>query len=68
MRDWQNRHPSDQDYTIYFSNPNDLISDVGVYILKRSERYFVLRSLIDVLSYRHQFNAVGIYNECAVAA
>jgi len=68
IRDWQNQHPSNQDYTVYFSNPNDLTSDIGVYIIKRSGRYFVLRSLVDVLSYRHSFNADNIYNECVVRA
>ena len=68
MRDWQNKHPADQDYTIYFSNPNNLTSDVGVYIIKRSGKYFILRSLIDVLSYRHNFNADNIYIECAIKA
>jgi hypothetical protein len=68
MRDWQNRHPSDQNYSIFFPNPNDLVSDIVIHITKRSGRYFVLRSLVDVLSYRHQFNPDRIYTECAVAA
>jgi len=68
MRDWQNQHPADQDYTIYFNNPNNLNADIGVYIIKRSGKYFVLRSLVNILSYRHSFNAHNIYIECAIKA
>ena len=68
MREWQNRHPADQDYSVYFSNPNDLTSDIGIYIIKRSGQYYILRSLINVLSYRHNFNADHIYRDCAIGA
>jgi len=66
IRDWQNQHPADQDYSVYFTNPNDLTADIGVYIIKRSGRYYVLRSLVKVLSYRHRFNPDHIYQDCAV--
>ncbi|MDR0503588.1 MAG: hypothetical protein LBH16_09755 [Treponema sp.] len=66
MREWQNQHSADQDYSVYFQNPGNLSADIGIYIIKRSGRYFVLRSLVAVLSYRHHFNAEHIYNDCAV--
>jgi len=39
MSDWQNRHPADQNYTVYFTNPSNLTADVGIYIIKRSGKY-----------------------------
>jgi len=65
MCEWKNRHPSDQDYSIYFENPKSP-GDVRLQIIKRKGSYFIPRSIINILSYRHSFNADGIYSHCAV--
>ena len=66
MRGWQDRNPSDHDYSIYFDNPKKQ-GDIRLQIIKRREIYFIPRSIVNILSYRHGFNASGIYSECSVA-
>ena len=66
LTEWKNRHPSDQCYNVFFAPANNRKGDVGLNIIKRSGRYYVSRSLINVISYRHSFDASNIYRECAV--
>ena len=65
MRDWQDRNSSDHDYSVYFDNPNKP-GDVRLQIIKRSDKCFIPRSIVMILSYRHYFNAENILLECAV--
>ena len=67
MREWQNRHPNNQDYSVHFDHP-DVTGDIELHIIKRSGRFYIPRSLIGILSYRHCFNADDIYFECSVEA
>ena len=65
--EWQDRNPSDHDYSVYFDNPKKP-GDVRLQIIKRKERYFIPRSIIKILSYRHSFSAEDIYSECSAEA
>ena len=65
--DWQDRNPSDHDYSVYFDNPKKP-GDVRLQIIKRSEKYFIPRSIINILSYRHSFDTTDIFFECAIKA
>ena len=65
--EWQDRNPSDHDYSVYFENPKRP-GDVRLQIIKRKEAYFIPRSIINILSYRHSFNTDDIYSECSVKA
>ena len=65
FREWQDRNPSDHDYPIYFDNPQKP-GDISLQIIKRKERYFVSRSIINILSIRHSFDADVIYSECSI--
>jgi hypothetical protein len=64
--DWKNKHPNNQDYQVFFDHPGGTTGDIGLHIIKRSGQYFISRSLVTILSYRHRFNADHIYSECAV--
>ena len=65
MREWKDRNPSNHDYSIYFENPKKP-GDVRLQIIKRREMYFVPKSLVNILSYRHSFSVDNIYSECSV--
>ena len=65
MREWQDRNTSDHDYSVYFDNPQKP-GDVRLQIIKRKEKYYIPRSIINILSYRHSFNPDGIFSECSV--
>jgi len=65
--EWRNRHPDDQNYSVYFNSPfGKLPGDIFIQIIKRSGKYYISRSLIKVLAHRHLFNAENIYSNCAV--
>jgi len=64
ITNWQNQHPADQNYLVYFNHPNNEIGDIVLSIIKRKEKYYISRSLVGILSYRHHFNADNIYTEC----
>jgi hypothetical protein len=66
--EWKNRHPNDQDYTVYFIRDGSTKSDIGINIIKRSEKYYVSLSLVKILAYRHQFETKDIYKECSLSA
>jgi len=66
MRIWRDTNPDDHDYSLDFDNPKR-IGNIRLQIVKRKERYFIPRSIINILSCRHRFNAGGIYSECSVA-
>jgi hypothetical protein len=63
--DWQNQHPNDQAYSIYFDH-HDAVGIIALHIIKRAGKYYIPRSLIAILSARYRFNAEGIYSECIV--
>jgi hypothetical protein len=65
MREWQDRNTSDHDYSVYFDNPRKP-GDVRLQIVKRKERCYIPRSIINILSYRHSFNPAGIFTDCSV--
>ena len=53
--EWKREHPNDQTYNVYFNCPIGLTSDLGINFIKRSGNYYISRSLVKVLSYRHQY-------------
>ena len=65
MREWQDRNTSDHDYSVYFDNPQKP-GDVRLQIIKRKERYYIPRSIINILSYCHSFNPDEIFSDCSV--
>ena len=65
LGEWQDRNPSDHDYSVYFENPKKP-GDVRLQIIKLKERYFIPRSIINILSYRHAFNTDNIFSECSL--
>jgi len=65
--EWRNQHPNDQDYSVLFDNPKHK-GDIRIQIVKRANEYYIPRSLVGILSYRHYFNADAIFNECSIAA
>jgi len=65
--EWKREHPYDQSYNVFFNRPVGLTSDININFIKRSGDYFVSRSQIKILSYRHRFNADNIYINCALA-
>jgi hypothetical protein len=67
MADWKKPHPNDQDYSVYFDKLN-AVSDISIQFVKRSDRYYIPRSLVSVLSFRHSFDAKDIYTTCAISA
>jgi len=65
--EWKREHPNDQSYNVFFNRPVGLTSDININFIKRSGNYFISRSQIKVLSYRHQFNTDNIFRNCAIA-
>jgi hypothetical protein len=63
LREWQDRNPSDHKYSIYFTNPKEN-GDISLQIIKQKDRYFIPRSTIRILSYRHAFDTENIFSEC----
>jgi hypothetical protein len=66
--EWKREHPNDQTYNIYFNRPIGLTSDIGINFIKRTGSYYVSRSLIKILSYRHRFNTDAIFRNCVIPA
>jgi hypothetical protein len=62
---WQDQNPVDHDYSVYFEGLKKP-GDVRLQIIKRKEKYFIPRSIINILSCRHSFGAEIIYSECSV--
>ena len=65
LREWQDRNSSDHKYYVYFVNPKEN-GDVSLQIIKRKNRYFIPRSIINILAYRHNFDTGNIFLECSV--
>ena len=66
--EWRREHPNDQNYNIFFNRPIGLTSDIIINFIKRSGNYYISRSQIKLLSYRHRFNADNIYRNCTITA
>jgi hypothetical protein len=67
--DWKQKdniiHIKDVDYGIYFPGAG-LSSNVQIRIIKRSGKFYILKSKVEFLSCRYQFDAEDILKECAV--
>jgi hypothetical protein len=67
MSEWKDTNQLDHDYSVYFDNPKKP-GDIRLQIIIRKGHYFVPRSIINILSCRHSFDAADIYSECSVKA
>ena len=62
---WQDSNPVDHDYSYFFENKKGT-GDLCMQIIKRKEKYYISRSIITILSHRHNFNPVVIFEECNI--
>jgi len=65
MAAWRNTNPSDNEFLAYFDRPASN-GRIGLWIIKRSGRFFVSRSGVTILSNRYRFDPSGIFTMCAV--